>query len=90
VLLWGESALMRFFSSAGFIQSPISATTFSRSCYTLVQPIYFSIYVTLCVDIVAGSDGKRIHDRETEPADVESLSLIIYPACVTIAGLVTS
>ena len=42
------------------------------------------------MDIVAGSDGDGIHDFETEPADVESPSHVIYPACVTIAGLVTS
>ena len=55
-----------------------------------VQPNHFSIYVTLRVEVVAGSDGDGIHDFETEPADVESPSHVIYPACVTIADLVPS
>ena len=54
-----------------------------------VQSTQFSIYVTLRMEITAGSDGDGIHEFELEPADVESQSQLIYPACSTIAGLVS-
>ena len=55
-----------------------------------VQPNHFTIYVTLRLEVIAGSDGDGIHDYETEPADVESPSHVIYPACITLAGLVST
>ena len=55
-----------------------------------VQPNHFTIYVTLRLEVIAGSDGDGIHDYETEPADVESPSHVIYPACITLAGLISS
>ena len=54
-----------------------------------VQSNQFSIYVTLRLEITAGSDGDGINEFELEPADVDSQSNIIYPACATIAGLVS-
>ena len=118
--LCGDSALMRTFSSRGFLLSPISVTATPIQIVQLIcavstfipplepawlnlpgnwlspdqmlfaQPNHFSIYVTLRLEVIAGSDGDGIHDYETEPADVESPSHVIYPACVTIAGLVSS
>jgi len=37
-----------------------------------VQSTQSSIYVTLRMEITAGSDGDGIHEFELEPADVES------------------
>jgi len=54
-----------------------------------VQRTQFSIYVTLRMEITAGSDGDGIHEFEMKPADVEPEFHIIYPACATMAGLVS-
>jgi len=42
------------------------------------------------MEIAVDSDGDSINQFEVEPADVESASLVIYPQCMTIAGLLTS
>jgi len=53
------------------------------------QSNHFSIYVARRLEITVGPDGDSINQFEVEPAGVESASLVIYPHCMTIAGLLT-
>jgi len=51
------------------------------------QAANFTIFIPLREEVLAGADGDSINLFELDPTDVESDSRVVFPRCITLAGL---
>ena len=51
------------------------------------QATNFTIFIPLREEVLAGADGDSINLFELDPTDVESDSRVVFPRCITLAGL---
>jgi len=54
------------------------------------QATNFTTFIPLREEVLAGADGDSINLFELNPTDVESDSCVVFPRCITLAGLILS